>query len=367
MRGETPVTRSIRGLMPALGAAVLATTGALAHHSFSAEFTDNVVDTIEGEVTRVWWRNPHVRYEVTVTDETGEDVVWELQTNATTSLVSIGWTRESLAIGDHVTVEGARARSGAPKLYVNWIDIDGGARLTARGGGGAVQRATYETSEPFEANTEAYPLDITGTWNNSFGFRVTVDDLEPKPTPFTDEGRALYEANQAPLSDPALRCVPVGMARTFGGPRGMQIFDAGAFYLFVFEAGDEHRWVWMDGREPDALTPATYTGFSVGRWEGRDLVIETDHLLGGWLDGSGLPMSGDGTSLVERWSFSDDGAEISRTMTITDPYYSAPLTRVRGSKRADLVIQEESCDPDSYYEDLVERGDIAGHFARERP
>jgi hypothetical protein len=355
----------IRGLLLALTASCLTPAVALAHHSFSAEFTDDVTDTIEGEVTRVWWRNPHVRYEVTVTDAAGEEVVWELQTNATTGLVSIGWTRESLEIGDRVTVEGARARSGAPKLYVNWIDIEGGERLTARGGG-VVRRAAYETSLPFEANTEAYPVDITGTWNNSFGFRVTVDDLEPKPYPFTDEGRALYDANQRELADPALRCVPVGMPRTFGGPRGMQIFDAGAFYLFVYEAGDEHRWVWMDGREPDELTPATYTGFSVGHWEGRDLVIETDHLLAGWLDGSGLPMSGDGTTLVERWSVNDDGSEIARTMTITDPYYTAPLTRVRGSKRADIVIQEESCDPDSYFEDLEERGLLADHFAREQ-
>jgi hypothetical protein len=355
-------------LASAATAAALACGGliapALAHHSFSAEFTDDVVKTIEGEVTRVWWRNPHVRYEVTVTEDDGSETVWELQTNATTSLVPVGWTRESLEVGDRVTVEGAGARNGAAKLYVNYIQIDGGERLVARGGGQVV-RATYDTSTPFEANPEAYPVDITGTWNNSFGFRVTVDDLEPKPTPFTEEGRTLYEANQAPLSDPGLRCVPVGMARTFGGPRGMQIFDAGAFYLMVHEAGDEHRWVWMDGRTASETTPLTYTGYSVGRWEGRELVIETDHLLAGWLDGSGLPMHGEGTRLVERWSFNEDGAEISRILTITDPYYTAPLVRTRGSKRAELTIQEESCDPDSYYEDLAEQGLMDAHFARD--
>jgi hypothetical protein len=355
--------------MAALAAAIcfVPAAPALAHHSFSAEFTDEQTDTIEGTISRVLWRNPHVRYEVEVTGADGQVTTWELQTNATTSLVPIGWTRESLAVGDHVTVEGARARSGEPKLYVNWIEREDGSRLVARGGGNVVRREEYATSQPFEANTEAYPIDITGTWNNSFGFRVTVDDLEPKPYPFTDEGRALYEANQAPLSDPALRCVPVGMPRTFGGPRGMQIFDAGAFYLFVFEAGDEHRWVWMDGREAAENTPLTYTGFSRGRWEGRDLVIETDHLLAGWLDGSGLPMHGEGTELVERWSFNEDGTEISRTMTITDPYYTEPLVRTRGSKRAELQIQEESCDPDTYFEDLAEQGRLQAHFDREGP
>jgi hypothetical protein len=343
-------------------------SAALAHHSFSAEFTDDQTDTIEGTVSRVLWRNPHVRYEVDVTAEDGTVTTWELQTNATTGLVPMGWTRDSITNGDRVRVEGARARSGEPKLYVNYIEmLDDGQRFTARGGGAVVRRAEYETSQPFAANTEAYPIDITGTWNNSFGFRVTVDDLEPKPYPFTDEGRALYEANQAPLSDPALRCVPVGMPRTFGGPRGMQIFDAGAFYLMVFEAGDEHRWIWMDGRQAEENTPLSYTGFSTGRWEGRELVIETDHLQEGWLDGSGLPMHGAGTKTVERWSFNEDGTEISRTMTITDPYYTAPLVRTRGSKRADFVVQEESCDPDSYFEDLAEQGRLESHFRREGP
>jgi hypothetical protein len=354
----------VKGLFASAALAALVLGGAaLAHHSFSAEFSDDRTDTVEGVISRVLWRNPHVRYEVDVTGEDGTVTTWELQTNATTGLVPMGWTRESIEVGDRVTVEGARARSLEPKLYVNYIEmLEDGQRFVARGGGQVARREEFATSYPFEANTENYPVDVTGTWNNSFGFRVTVDDLEPKPYPFTDEGRALYEINQAELSDPALRCVPVGAPRTFGGPRGMQIFDAGAFYLMVFEAGDEHRWIYMDGREASETTPLSYTGFSVGHWEGRDLVIETDHLQAGWLDGSGLPMHGAGTSLVERWSVSDDGTEITRTMTITDPYYTAPLVRTRGSKRAELQMQEESCDPDSFFEDLAEKGLLERHF-----
>jgi hypothetical protein len=355
------VSKLLRWLAPAV-LALAPLTAAEAHHSFSAEFDDEKIDTIEGEVTRIWWRNPHVRYEVTAPGESGESTVWELQTNATTGLAAMGWTQDTIKLGDHVTVEGSRARSGEPKLYVRWIEIAGGKTLAVRGPRVAETRipVSYEVSEPFRAGAER-PVDITGTWNVSQGFRLTVDDLEPKPTPFTEEGRRRYEANRAG-HDPALRCVPVGMPRTFGGPRGLQIFDAGDFYLFVHEAGDEHRWVWMDGRAATDQTPLTYTGFSVGRWEGRELVIETDHLLPGWLDGSGLPMSGPETKLVERWAFSEDGTEIMRTMTITDPLYTEPLMRTRGGKRADLTILEESCDPDSFYEDVYEDGGMAGYF-----
>ena len=344
--------------------AALIAAPAFGHHSFSAEFTDDVVDTIEGEVTEVLWRNPHVRYEVAVTDADGETVIWELQTNATTGLTRTGWYRDSIAVGDHIVVEGARARDNSPKLYINYVELDDGTVLAQRGERAqAAGPETYDVSEPFQA-AEGRPIDITGVWSNSHNFRVTVDDLEPKPTPFTDEARAIYESRQFG-DDPGLRCVPVGLPRTFGAPRGMQVFDAGAFYLMVHEGGDEHRWVWMDGREASDTQPLSFTGFSTGRWEGEELVIETTHLLPGWLDGSGLPMSGPETRTEERWSFSEDRSEIVRIMTIHDPLYTEPLVRTRGSLRADMVIQEESCDPDSFYDDLLEQGLIEDYFARE--
>ena len=93
----------------------------------------------------------------------------------------------------------------------------------------------------------------------------------------------------------------------------------------------------MDGRgtAPDNH-PLTSMGYSVGRWEGRTLVIETTHLEPGWLDGSGYPMSGDdGTRIVEHWTVAEDGLTIDRIMTIHDDLYTEPLVRTRGSQRAD--------------------------------
>ena len=134
----------------------------------------------------------------------------------------------------------------------------------------------------------------------------------------------------------------------------MDIVDAGSHYLMVYLEHNTPRRVWMDGRTPPADTPATPMGFSVGRWEDEALVIETTHLSPAWLDGSGLPMAGDGTRIVERYEFADDRLSIERTMTIHDPYYTAPLVRQRFSARGDnLALTEQApCDPDSYYRDL---------------
>jgi hypothetical protein len=122
----------------------------------------------------------------------------------------------------------------------------------------------------------------------------------------------------------------------------------------------------MDGRSAPADTPATPMGFSVGRWEGEALIIETTRLTPGWLDGSGLPMSGDGTRIVERYEWSADRLSVDRTMTIHDPYYTVPLIRRRSSARGDdLSITEQApCDPDSYYRDLDSSGRLEEHFGR---
>ena len=107
-------------------------------------------------------------------------------------------------------------------------------------------------------------------------------------------------------------------------------------------------------------------GFSVGEWDGDVLAVETTHLAPGWLDGSGLPMSGDGTRILERYEFSDDRLTIDRTMTIFDPYYTEPLIRRRGSARDDTIVasEQDSCDPNSYYRDLSSSGRLEEHFNR---
>jgi hypothetical protein len=245
---------------------------------------------------------------------------------------------------------------------------DGSRVVTGRGDAGGPDpnqvHATPGKNYGYGAPHNDYPVDITGPWRNRYKFRVTVDDLEPKPTPFTAEGRALFEATDH-YQDPALRCLALGLPRLFGSPYNMDIVDAGSHYLMIHVEHNTPRRVWMDGRKPTADTQPSSLGFSVGHWEGDDvLVIETTHLLPGWLDGSGLPMKGEGTRIVERYELSEDRLAMDRIMTIYDPYYTQPLVRRRGSARDDDVdiSEQASCDPDSYYRDLLEAGRLEQHL-----
>jgi hypothetical protein len=339
-----------------------------AHHSFAAEFIDGSSGEVQGVVTKVWFTNPHVRYRLEATREDGTTEEWELQLTSVTNLRASEWYRDTVKVGDTIWAQGEVARDGSNKIYARQVNIEGGPKLTTYGGRRPAEEAeglTYKDYGYGQLNP-SYPFDISGAWNNGYKFHLTVDDLEPKPTPFTDQGRKLFEAT-VHHDDYSLRCMAPGLPRIFGAPYNMEIVDAGSEYLVVYTEHNTPRRIYMDGREPPENTQPSSMGYSVGHWEGDNmLVIETTHLLPGWLDGSGLPMSGDGTRTVEHWEFSEDRLTMDRVMMIYDPYYTEPLVRRRGSARGPNVeiFEMASCDPQSYYRDLYENGEIEDYLYR---
>jgi hypothetical protein len=84
----------------------------LAHHSFSAEFDANRPVNLTGIVTKIEWMNPHVWFYVDVKTESGAVVNWGMEMGSPNGLMRNGWTRNSMKVGDVVSVEGSGARDG---------------------------------------------------------------------------------------------------------------------------------------------------------------------------------------------------------------------------------------------------------------
>jgi len=89
-----------------------------AHHSIVSQYDPEVITTIEGVVTEVWFKNPHSRVYVEVTGENGEKELWETETYPRSILLRRGWKANDLKKGDVVLVQGRRARNGAPRLQI---------------------------------------------------------------------------------------------------------------------------------------------------------------------------------------------------------------------------------------------------------
>jgi len=83
---------------------------ALAHHSFSTEYDGTKTFNIKGTVSKVEWTNPHARFYVDTTDESGKMVTWNMELASPSALARNGWTSRTLKVGDTVTVTGYAAK-----------------------------------------------------------------------------------------------------------------------------------------------------------------------------------------------------------------------------------------------------------------
>ena len=92
---------------------VLSAPGVIAHHSFAAEFDANKAVTLKGIVTKIEWANPHTYFYMDVTESEGKVVNWGMEMGSPNGLMRQGWTRNTMKIGDVVTVEGSLAKDGS--------------------------------------------------------------------------------------------------------------------------------------------------------------------------------------------------------------------------------------------------------------
>ena len=105
-----------------LGAAVLLvlTRPIFAHHGRSNYDMTGTV-TVKGIVTEFQWVNPHALILVDVTGEDGKVEKWVGETNSPNTLSRQGWSRNTVKVGDQVTLVGRRVKGGG--YYINFSKI----------------------------------------------------------------------------------------------------------------------------------------------------------------------------------------------------------------------------------------------------
>jgi Family of unknown function (DUF6152) len=112
-----------------IGGLVIASTPLLAHHSFMAEFDQKQPISMEGVVTAIKWQNPHTFFYVDVVGVNGKTVRWTLETGSPNSLLVRGWTRDTMKLGDHVSVRGYLAKDGTKLAAARSVTLADGRTL----------------------------------------------------------------------------------------------------------------------------------------------------------------------------------------------------------------------------------------------
>jgi hypothetical protein len=94
-------------------AAALCAASAYAHHSFGAQYDSTKPVKLDGVVTRLEWTNPHVYIFIDVADKKGKVTNWGFEMGPPHMLQKAGWKKNSLALGEQISIEGWLARDGS--------------------------------------------------------------------------------------------------------------------------------------------------------------------------------------------------------------------------------------------------------------
>src|SRR5262245_18339566 len=124
--------RTKLAVFAAVAGTIAATGSAIAHHSFAAEFDASKALTLKGVVTKIEWQNPHTYFYLDVAAQDGKVVNWGMEMGSPNGLMRQGWTRNTLKVGDAVTVEGSQAKDGTNVGNARVVVLDAtGQRLFA--------------------------------------------------------------------------------------------------------------------------------------------------------------------------------------------------------------------------------------------
>src|SRR6476659_3618820 len=232
-----------------------------------------------------------------------------------------------------------RMSDGKPDFSGNWIRVRGEGAFAPPELGGLFR------NRPAAAQTPAPAVDpnsppIAAFWeigaNVSGGLPLT---------PWAEELKKQRMA-MSNKENPDANCLPMGLTQfhMHGQPR--KIMQNSGVIAIMYEANYGLRYIYLDGRPlpPQGSVQPFWYGYSVGRWDGDTLVVETNNLRGaetspydGWLDVRGSPYS-DQAKFTERFRRPVFG-KLEIDVTVDDPkYYTKPFT-VRINQR--LLADEE--------------------------
>ena len=304
-----------------------------AHHA-RVYFTDEVLE-IEGQLTGIEWTNPHPAMTVDVTDASGQTTAWSLEVSGSLyPLRRQGVTEELFEIGQTVRVAGNVSTRAENELLATNILLDDEQEVLLQVGANAVpywgQQNTVgaegwvaEDDDLVDAIGEARGL--FRVWSPP-GPEAAGDTGSTRFFPFTEAAIAA-RSSWDPLDNFAMRCEQPGMPFVMMTPHPIELIESDDEITLRGEAWDLVRTIHVDGN-PEGHAPSQH-GYSVGRWEGDSLVVETTRINWPYFDPIGTPQSED-VEMIERFTMSEDQARMNYHLTVRDPgTFTEPATYER--------------------------------------
>jgi hypothetical protein len=173
-----------------------------------------------------------------------------------------------------------------------------------------------------------------------------LSDFKPETAPIQPAAAALFlqRAKTFSKESPLSHCLPEGMPLVEMAPAPYKIVQTPGLTVMLYERDTTFRQVYTDGRKLPADPQPSWLGYSVGKWDGDSLVVDSNGFNDrGWLDARGHTHS-EALHLTERFHRLDFG-HMEVQLTIDDPQtYTRPFTiHLKQRLQADTDVLEAFC------------------------
>jgi hypothetical protein len=346
---------------------------AQAHHGIS-NWDLNTDITVTGRLTEIELINPHSWIHLEVRGADGRAASWKCEMRSANALRRSGWTKEMFRIGSSITVTGSPERRKPNQCYLGTIlfadgssmDRHGQRKLAVAQADRAPARRALRTadgrpnlagdwaaeqqvmSDPRGQLGTLVPLSRAGTMKpgevpagqGAFpGARGSAASLaadpikaawdRPIPVRLTERGQQAVQAFDPASSDnPRLRCEPTSILFDWYFDSVVnRIEQTPARITMRYGHMDLMRVIHLDRSARPANVQPSRAGYSVGRWEGDVLVVETTGFAPGVLNADGRILHGAKLRIVERFGLDASGLRLTRSYTAEDPEYFTDIWR----------------------------------------
>ncbi len=305
------------------------------HHSVFGRFDQDASMEIEGRVTEVLWRNPHVYVIVEVRDQNDERVVWELETNTASRLLRSGIQSDAIKVGDQVKAAGWPPTTAAREIFATNLLLPSGEELILTSRAEPIWKDEVTGDRSFQFQTEgdasSPELGIFRAWSHTSVIPMLFPaafetEFDVYTYPMTDVARAALAAYDPATDNPTINCLPKGMPTIMEQPYPMEFVRQDENIALHIEEYDLIRTIHMGANSSSEAQPLSPLGYSVGRWDGDTLVVTTTRLDWPFFDQTGIPQS-ENSELVERFNPTEDGSRLDYEIIVTDPVtFTEPVT-----------------------------------------
>jgi|TARA_B110000483_G_scaffold141911_1_gene169574 hypothetical protein len=294
-----------RSLLVTAILALFATT-ATAHHNWSAIYDVNSDIEIEGVISAIEWRNPHIRVSFTVDGGAANEKIYTTESNSVSSLTRMDVTSDLLAVGTQVRVAGYRSRTSDTDIFMNHLLLPSNREViflrTAESRWPDANRIGSSAAlhgGVVEDDVSKRPTSIFAVWNTIYGAQGSHQSLK-----FDGVNTGLEYLSEQISNNCAVKDLWVAM----GTPYPIQLIDNGATVIIHAEEFDTIRTVYMNVDHNDPGTNRTNLGYSTGRIIAGTLAVTTT-------------FEGNGSSLQmhETFHLSADHNRLEYTQNLIDP------------------------------------------------